>query len=197
MISLTRLINLLKRLPGVGPRQAERFSNYFLRSSNVYTEEIISALRQLKASVKLCQKCFTWSETALCSICSDTARDVSAICVVEEPQDIEAIEKTKIFNGFYHVLGGAISHIDGIGAGNIRISQLVERIKNSNGQIKEIIIAVDPDTEGETTALYLSQVLRNLTPKITRIAYGVPLGGDLDYTDEMTLTYALKGRTDI
>ncbi|HUT86240.1 MAG TPA: recombination mediator RecR [Elusimicrobiales bacterium] len=197
MKSLDKLINLLKRLPGVGPRQAERFSNYFMQSPSSYSEEVIASIKELKSSVRLCKKCFTWSEYELCPICTDDSRDVSILCVVEEPQDIEAIEKTKIFNGFYHVLGGAISHVDGVGIDNIRIKQLVERIESANGIIKEIIIAVDPDTEGEATALYLADLLRRKIDKITRIAYGVPLGGDLDYTDEMTLTYALKGRTNI
>jgi len=194
---LEKATNLLKRLPGVGPRQAERFASYFMRSSTSYTEEVISALRELKASVKLCTKCYTWTEHDICPICADGGRDLATLCVVEEPQDIEAIEKTGIFNGYYHVLGGAISHIDSVGADNIRIPQLLERIKNSNSTIKEVIIAVDPDTEGEATALYLADVLRGKVDKITRIAYGVPLGADLDYTDEMTLTYALNGRTDI
>jgi recombination protein RecR len=197
MKSLDKLMNLLKRLPGVGPRQAERFTNYLMRSSSAYSEELASALKELKASVKLCRQCFTWSETEICPICDDSSRNSSILCVVEEPQDIEALEKTKTFNGIYHVLGGAISHIDGVGADSIRISNLIERIKSSGKSIEEVIIAVDPDTEGEATALYLANLLRGLVPKITRIAYGVPLGGDLDYTDEMTLTYALKGRTDI
>lgn len=197
MKTFDKLNALLKRLPGIGPRQAERLSAYFMRASNAYIEEFISAIKRLKYSVKLCRRCFAWSETQLCPICSDDSRNETLLCIVEESKDIEAIEKTRTFDGYYHVLGGVISHIDGVGTDKIRANELIETIKKSPVKIKEVIIALDPDTEGEATAVYLAEVLRNIVPKITRIAYGVPLGGDLDYTDEMTLTYALKGRTDI
>jgi recombination protein RecR len=192
-----RFISALRRLPGVGPRQAERFATYFLRSSVSQTEEFISALRELKSSIRLCKRCYDFSREDICPICSDTSRDSSLLCVVEEPQNIEAIEKTKSFNGFYHVLHGSISPIDGVGVDSLKINELLGRIKDSDLKIQEVIVATDPDTEGESTALYLADLLREYVPNITRIAYGVPLGGDLNYIDELTLGYSLKGRKSI
>jgi len=194
MKSFERLIKALRRLPGVGPRQAERFCTYFLRAPQSQTEEFIAALRELKENVRMCSRCFSYCEDELCSVCSDQSRDAGLLCVVEETQDIEAIEKTRIFSGYYHVLHGALSPVDARGVDSLRIRELVERVKASP-EIREIIIATDPDTEGEATALYLSRLLSPLVPSLSRIAYGVPLGGDLDYTDELTLGYAIKGRT--
>ena len=196
MKSFERLIKALRRLPGVGPRQAERFCTYFLRAPQSQTEEFIAALREMKQNVRMCSRCFTYCEDELCTICSDDSRNPAILCVVEETQDIEAIEKTKIFGGYYHVLHGALSPMDARGVDSLRIRELEERVKASPA-LKEIIIATDPDTEGEATALYLSRLLNPLGLSISRIAYGVPLGGDLDYTDEMTLGYAIKGRTKI
>ncbi|WP_424245362.1 recombination protein RecR [Elusimicrobium posterum] len=197
MKSFDRLVRALRRLPGVGPRQAERFSSYFLKASQAEAEEFVNALHSLRESVKLCSICFAYSEDGKCAICEDNARERDVLCVVEEPQDIEAIEKTGAFHGVYHVLHGSLSPIDGRGADNIKIRELIERVHNSEIPIKEVIIATDPDTEGENTALYLADALRGLVGKISRIGYGVPLGGDLDYLDEMTLGYSLKGRTSI
>ncbi|MCX5784004.1 MAG: recombination mediator RecR [Elusimicrobia bacterium] len=191
-----RLLSALRRLPGVGPRQAERFVSYFLKASQSEAEEFISALRELKTSIKMCRHCHTYCEKDICRICSDPGRDKSLLCVVEEPQDVETIEKTGAFNGLYHVLHGSLSPIDGVNPESIKISSLSARLNNGH-VIKEIIIATDPDTEGEATALYIAELLRGRIPKITRIAYGVPLGGDLDYTDEFTLTHAIAGRTKI
>lgn len=195
MKSLDRLIRALRRLPGVGPRQAERFATYFLRTSQGEMEEFVNALVEVKQGVKLCKECFAYSETELCEICSDQDRDRSIICVVEDPQDIESLEKTGAFKGLYHVLHGAISPMEGRGAEQVKVRELVERIRKSPVTIKEVILATDPDSDGETTALYLADLLRGLVPQITRIGYGVPLGGDIDYIDEMTLGYSLKGRT--
>lgn len=195
MKSLDRLIRALRRLPGVGPRQAERFATYFLRTSQGEMEEFVNALVEVKQGVKLCKECFAYSETELCEICSDQDRDRSIICVVEDPQDIESLEKTGAFKGLYHVLHGAISPMEGRGAEQVKVRELVERIRKSPVAIKEVILATDPDSDGETTALYLADLLRGLVPQITRIGYGVPLGGDIDYIDEMTLGYSLKGRT--
>lgn len=195
MKSLDRLVRALRRLPGVGPRQAERFATYFLRTSQGEMEEFVNALVEVKQGVKLCKECFAYSETELCEICSDQDRDRSIICVVEDPQDIESLEKTGAFKGLYHVLHGAISPMEGRGAEQVKVRELVERIRKSPVVIKEVILATDPDSDGETTALYLADLLRGLVPQITRIGYGVPLGGDIDYIDEMTLGYSLKGRT--
>lgn len=181
----------------MGPKQAERFSIYLLRASESEVEELACALREVKENVRTCRNCRNYTEDELCPICSDPGRDASLICVVEGPSDIAAVEKTRSFNGLYHVLHGSVSPMDGTDAGSLRIDDLVFRIKNAGGKVREVIIATDPDTEGESTALYLAGALKDLVPRITRIAYGVPLGGDLDYTDEFTLGYALKGRTRI
>lgn len=195
MKSLDRLIRALRRLPGVGPRQAERFSAYFLRASQGETEEFINALLSVKEEVKLCSRCFAYSDSDLCEICRDEDRDQSLICVVEDPQDIESIEKTGAYKGLYHVLHGAISPMEGRGAEQVKVRELLARVQNASIPIREVIIATDPDSEGETTALYLADLLRGLVEQVTRIGYGVPLGGDIDYIDEMTLGYSLKGRT--
>ena len=194
---LDRLVRAFKRLPGVGPRQAERFAAYFLRASRGEVEEFITALTDMKQGIVLCPVCFSYSEDGLCPICRDADRDASQICVVEDPQDIEAVEKTKLYRGLYHVLHGAISPLEGRGAEQVKIRELLERVQNAQTPVREVIIATDPDSEGETTALYVADLLRGLVPQITRIGYGVPLGGDLDYMDEMTLGYSLKGRTKI
>ncbi len=195
MKSLDRLIRALRRLPGVGPRQAERFAAYFLRASKGETEEFITALTDVKEGIHLCSVCFSYSETDLCPTCSDVDRDHTQICVVEDPQDIEAIEKTGAYKGLYHVLHGAISPMVGRGAEQVKVRELLNRIQQAKVPVREVIIATDPDSEGETTALYLADLLRGQVPQITRIGYGVPLGGDIDYMDELTLGYSLKGRT--
>lgn len=196
MKSFDRMIKALRRLPGVGPKQAERYTTYFLKAPGPVAEDFIAALRELKASVKICRKCFSYAESDLCEICSDPGRDPALLCVVEEPQDVETVEKTGAFRGYYHVLGGPVSPIDGMGVDSVRVKELVNRVK-AEPLLAEVIIATDPDTEGEATALYIADLLRGLVPRITRIAYGVPLGGNLDYTDELTLGYALKGRTEL
>lgn len=195
MKSLDRLVRALRRLPGVGPRQAERFAAYFLRASQGETEEFVNALLQVKQDVKLCSVCFSYSEDDLCPVCRDQDRDRGLICVVEDPQDIEAIEKTGAYKGLYHVLHGAISPMEGRGAEQVKVRELLERVQHAETPVREVIIATDPDSEGETTALYLADLLRGLVGQVTRIGYGVPLGGDIDYIDEMTLGYSLKGRT--
>ena len=197
MLHLDRLVRALKRLPGVGPRQAERFAAYFLRASQGEVEEFITALSEVKSSVVLCPQCFAYSEGDLCEICQNPDRTHTQICVVEDPQDIEAIEKTGAYKGLYHVLHGAISPLEGRSAEQVKVRELLARVQNANPKIEEVIIATDPDSEGETTALYLADLLRGQVAQITRIGYGVPLGGDIDYMDEMTLGYSLKGRTKI
>ncbi len=197
MQSLDRLIRALRRLPGVGPRQAERFAAYFLRAPQGEAEEFVEAVLGMKREVKLCRVCHAYSEREICSICADPDRDRTSVCVVEDPQDIEAIEKTGAFKGLYHVLHGSISPMEGRGAEQVKVKELLTRIESANPSIEEVILATDPDAEGETTALYLADLLRGLVGRISRIGYGVPLGGDIDYMDEMTLGYALKGRTKI
>ncbi len=197
MKSLEKIISLFRKFPGIGPKQAERFAMYVLKSDLSEIEELSQSLMEVKGAVKQCRRCYNFSEKELCSICSNSQRDQALICVVEQPQDVNAIEKTKIFDGVYHVLHGAISPLKGRAFSSIKIKELVDRIEISPTGVSEIIIATNPDSDGETTAIYLKQILQKYVPRITRIAYGVPLGGDIDYMDEMTLGYAMRGRTKV
>ena len=197
MKSLDKLAAIFRRLPGVGPKQAERFALYAVRAQEGEIEELVEALRSVKRSVGHCAECCNYSEGRLCSICSDAARDRSIICVVEHPQDVAAIEKTKTFSGVYHVLHGAISPAEGVTSEAIKLQELLDRLEAAGGSVKELVVATNPDSEGEAMAIYLSRLLSARVPRITRIAYGVPLGGDIDYLDEITLGYALRGRVKI
>ena len=197
MKALENIITAFRRFPGVGPKQAERFAMYVVRASAPEVENLVEALRLVKKSVGYCKECFNYAEHGLCSVCADTGRDRSVICVVERPQDLAAIEKAKSYNGVYHVLHGAVSPAAGITTEQIKVRELVERVKTSDGAVKEIIIATNPDTDGEATAMFLTRDLKPYAARITRIACGVPLGGDIDYMDEVTLGHALKGRTKI
>jgi len=195
--SVDRLVAALKRLPGIGPKQAERLTIHLLRSPRSEVENLVEALREAKAALRFCSKCGDMTDAETCRICSDPARDQTEICVVEEPQDVAAIERTRAFSGLYHVLHGSLSPLDGVGPDRIKVRELVERVRASNGAVKEVVIATDPDTEGEATAIYLGQQLKPFPVKVTRIAHGVPLGGDLDYIDERTLSHALSGRREL
>lgn len=195
MKAFERLIGALKRLPGVGPKQAERFAIHLLRAPRTEVEGFIDALREAKAGVRLCARCFDFTDKEVCRLCSDPGRDASLLCVVEETQDLAALERSRAFSGLYHVLHGSLSPLDGVGPERIKAKELVERVRS--GSVKEIVLATDPDTEGEATALYLAQILKPFPVKVTRIAHGVPLGGDLDYLDERTLSYALSGRREV
>jgi recombination protein RecR len=197
MKALDKIISLFRRFPGVGPKQAERFALYVVKAPDIQIEELVEALRAVKSSVGCCRECFNYAEGGLCGVCADPARDRSAICVVSQPQDVAAIEKADIFNGVYHVLHGAISPMDGINSEGLRLKELIERVRGADGAVTELIIATNPDTEGEATAIYLNRLLKDYVPGITRIACGVPLGGDINYMDEVTLGHALKGRTKI
>lgn len=190
-----RLINSFRKFPGVGPKQAERFCLYLMKASEKDVEEFIEAIKEIKQKIRLCEKCFNYSLSNLCEICSDASRNNKIICVVETVQDLEAIEKTGFYKGVYHVLGGHISPAEAIGYKNLKIAELVERVKNEN--IEEVIIATNPNAEGEMTAIYIKNAIKDYTPKISRIAFGVPLGGDINYMDEITLTHALEGRKKI
>lgn len=197
MKSVERLIASLKRLPGVGPKQAERLTIHLLRAPRSEVETLVEALREAKAAVHMCPRCGDYTDREVCRLCSDPARDQSSICVVEEPQDVAALERTRAFRGLYHVLHGSLSPLDGIGPDRIRAKELLERVRAAAGAVKEVVIATDPDTEGEATALYLAQQLKPFSVKVTQIAHGVPLGGDLDYIDERTLSHALSGRREL
>jgi recombination protein RecR len=186
------LIDELGRLPGVGPKSAQRIAFHIIQSDRVDVSRLAEILKTVKERVKFCTTCGTISEEELCRICKDPRRDNSSICVVEESKDVLAIEKTREFKGKYHVLGGAISPIDGIGPENLRIKELMTRLAQT--QINEVIIATDPNLEGEATATYLTRLIKPLGVKVSRLASGLPVGGDLEYADEITLGRAFEGR---
>jgi len=195
--SVQNLIDELSKLPGIGPKTASRLAFYLLTKSDQDVENLGKAVADLKKNLVICQKCFNIGEKSPCDICSEPQREQSTLMVVEEPLDVVALEKTG-YNGLYHVLGGVISPIDGIGPENLRIRELLDKLKKAppNGGFKEVILATDPSLEGEATAMYIAkQILKeNIKVKVTRIARGLPVGGDLEYADEITLTRALEGR---
>ena len=186
------LIDELGRLPGVGPKSAQRIAFHIIQSDRVDVTRLAEVLKTVKERVKFCMICGNISEEDLCKICRDPRRDKTAICVVEESKDVLAIEKTREFKGKYHVLGGAISPIDGVGPENLRIKELMTRLAVT--EISEIIIATDPNLEGEATATYLTRLIKPLGIKVSRLASGLPVGGDLEYADEITLGRAFEGR---
>lgn len=186
------LIDELGRLPGIGPKSAQRIAFHIIQSERVDVSRLADVLRTVKERVKFCIECGNISEEDLCRICRDPRRDNSLICVVEESKDVMAIEKTREFRGKYHVLGGAISPIDGVGPENLRIRELMARLANTD--IQELIIATDPNLEGEATASYLIRQIKPMGIKVSRLASGLPVGGDLEYADEVTLGRAFEGR---
>ena len=186
------LIDELGRLPGVGPKSAQRIAFHLLQAEAVDVRRLAEVLIEVKARVKLCSVCFNVSEDEQCRICRDPRRDPSVLCVVEEYKDVVAIERTREFRGRYHVLGGAISPIDGLGPEQLRIRELMVRL--ADGAITEVILATDPNLEGEATATYLTRLLKPLGLRVTRLASGLPVGGDLEYADEVTLGRAFAGR---
>jgi recombination protein RecR len=186
------LIDELGRLPGVGPKSAQRIAFHIIQSDRVDVSRLVEVLKTVKERVKFCTTCGNISEEELCRICRDPRRDNTSICVVEESKDVIAIEKTREFKGKYHVLGGAISPIDGIGPENLRIRELMQRLAET--EIVEVIIATDPNLEGEATATYLTRLIKPLGVKVSRLASGLPVGGDLEYADEVTLGRAFEGR---
>ena len=186
------LIDELGRLPGVGPKSAQRIAFHIIQSDRVDVTRLAEVLKTVKERVKFCAICGNISEEELCKICRDPRRDKTSICVVEESKDVLAIEKTREFKGTYHVLGGAISPIDGVGPENLRIKELMTRLSETT--IGEIIIATDPNLEGEATATYLTRLIKPLGIKVSRLASGLPVGGDLEYADEITLGRAFEAR---
>jgi recombination protein RecR len=186
------LIDELGRLPGVGPKSAQRIAFHIIQSDRVDVSRLAEILKTVKERVKFCTICGNITEEELCKICRDPRRDNTSICVVEESKDVIAIEKTREFKGKYHVLGGAISPIDGIGPENLRIRELMQRLAET--EIAEVIIATDPNLEGEATATYLTRLIKPLGVKVSRLASGLPVGGDLEYADEVTLGRAFEGR---
>ena len=186
------LIDELGRLPGVGPKSAQRIAFHLLQADSDEVTRLVTALTEVKARVRFCEVCGNVAEAERCRICADPRRDQTSICVVEEPKDVVAIERTREFRGTYHVLGGAISPIDGIGPDDLRVRELMPRL--ASGEVQEVIIATDPNLEGEATATYLSRLLRDVGVTVTRLASGLPVGGDLEYADEVTLGRAFEGR---
>ena len=190
--ALQDLIDALNRLPGVGPKSAQRLAFHFLQADPSEVKDLADLLMLVKSKIKSCTICGAVSESDMCNICSDSKRDASIVCVVEEVKDISAVEKTREFKGLYHVLGGAISPIDGIGPDQLRIKELILRAQK--GEIKEIILATNPNLEGEATASYQNRVHEPAAILVTRLASGLPVGGELEYADEVTLGRALVGR---
>lgn len=189
---LSALIAELEKLPTIGPKTAARLAFYLLSASKEDAQALSRAILDLKEKVRFCSRCFSLTESDPCSICSDSRRDGTMLCVVGEAKDVYAIERTMSYRGRYHVLGGLISPIEGIGVGQLKIKELVDRVGKEG--ISEVIVATNPNAEGESTALYLARLLAPLGVKVTRLAYGLPIGGELDYADEVTLTRALEGR---
>ena len=189
------LIDELGRLPGIGPKSAQRIAFYLLKASAEDAGRLARVIVEVKERVSFCSRCFNVAEEAQCAICRDPGRDASVVCVVEEPRDVVAIEKTQEYRGLYHVLQGAISPIEGIGPDQLRIKELMQRLATED--IAELILCTNPNLEGEATAMYLSRQLRPLGVKVTRLASGLPVGGDLEYADELTLGRALEGRREV
>ena len=186
------LIDELSRLPGVGPKSAQRIAFYLLQADDDQARRLAEILTEVKDKVRFCEVCGNVSEQEQCNICRDPRRNRTSICVVEESKDVQAIERTREFRGLYHVLGGAISPIDGIGPDNLRIKELMARLAST--EISEVIIATDPNLEGEATATYLARLIKPMGLKVSRLASGLPVGGDLEYADEVTLGRAFEGR---
>ena len=188
------LIEELKRLPGVGQKTAERLSFFLMRGSLEQADKLATAIRNVKDKIILCSECHGITESDPCEICKDSSRDGLQICVVEEPHNVSSVEKTRDFDGMYHVLMGALSPLQGIGPDDLKVKELLARV--SDHQVDEVILATNPNVEGEATAIYLAKLLKSLDVRVTRIAMGVPVGSDLEYADEMTMHKALEGRRD-
>lgn len=192
---LEKLIEQFERLPGIGHKSAQRLAFYVLSMPEGGAEELADAVLQARRSIRTCKVCQNLTENEVCSICSDSRRDAGTICVVSDPKDLLAIERTREYHGLYHVLHGVISPLSGIGPEDIRVKELLRRMADTD--VREVIMATNPDTEGETTAMYITRLLKPFGVKVTRLAYGVPVGGHLEFSDEVTLTRALEGRQEI
>jgi recombination protein RecR len=189
---LVRLIEELQRLPGIGPKGAQRLAFHILKTPREQAERLVDALREVKERVTYCSVCNTITDVDPCVYCTDTTRDPALICVVEEPQNVSAIEKTREFRGTYHVLMGALSPLGGVGPDDLKIRGLLTRV--GGGQVQEVVLATNPNVEGEATALYLARLLKPLGVRVTRIATGIPVGSDIEYADEVTMSKAMTGR---
>ena len=195
MNALDEIIDSFSRLPGIGKKSAARIANSLLSADTVFMQRFSSQIATLQERIRPCSICGSWTEKDPCPICSDSLRDKSVICVVEQQQDVQTIESSHTFRGLYHVLGGVISPLDGVGPSQLRISELHQRV--SSGEVSEVIIATNPTVDGDTTALYIQKALESSGVKITRLASGIPAGGDLEYVDRLTLDRSFRGRTAI
>ena len=193
--AMQRLIDSFASLPGIGPKGAQRIAFYLLQAPDVESQRLVDAINEVKEKVRFCEVCGNVCESSPCTICSDPRRDHSTICVVEEPKDVMSIERTREYRGLYQVLGGAINPMANVGPSDLNIAQLLNRLHD--GEVKEIIVALNPNIEGEATTTYLSRLLAPLDIKVTRLASGLPVGGDLEYADEITLSRALEGRREV
>lgn len=193
--SIEKLIESFEKLPSIGNKTAVRLAFYILNAPQEEADEFVKSIQNAKKNLKFCSKCFNISDTDPCEICSNPKRDTSKICVVEDVKDVVAIEKIHEFKGLYHVLHGTISPMDGIGPDDIKIKELLARLMD--GSVKEVILATNPKVEGEATAMYISKLVKPMGVKVTRLAHGIPVGGDLEYTDEFTLGKAFEGRTEL
>lgn len=193
---VARLIDEFSRLPGIGPKTASRLAFYLLRAPEEQAQSLAEALRELRERITFCSVCFNITESDPCAVCSDEGRDRSVICVVEEPLDVIAIERTRDYQGLYHVLHGTIAPVEGVGPDDLRIAELLPRL-NATPPVREVIIATNPNMEGEATAMYIARQFEGSGIRVTRLARGLPVGGDLEYADEITLSRALAGRQTI
>lgn len=193
--SIEKLIEAFKKLPSIGEKTAIRLAFHILNASEDETNNFVKSIQDAKKNLKFCSKCFNISDTDPCPICSNTSRDQTKICVVEDVKDVVAMERTHEFKGLYHVLHGSISPMDGIGPDDIKIKELLARLMD--GSVKEVILATNPRVEGEATSMYIAKLIKPMGIKVTRIAHGIPIGGDIEYTDEFTLGKALEGRVDL
>jgi len=194
---IQNLIDEFSHLPGLGPKSAERLVFYLLKQQNEFLINLAGNITSLKKYIKTCSSCFNFTTKDPCEICSDSKRDKNTLCIVAQPQDLLVIEKTGEFNGLYHVLGGVLNPLENITPDKIRIKELINRLKNTKIKVKEVILALNPDLEGESTSIYLTRQLKPYKIKITRLAKGLPMGSDLEYADEVTVSNALKGRQQI
>jgi len=189
---IQKLLDELERLPGIGPKSAQRIAYWLLNADNAIALRLSEAIVEVKERIRFCPRCFNYAESELCEICASAKRHSQIICVVSEPRDIPPIERTAMFSGVYHVLGGALSPIEGIGPDDLRVSELLQRLASE--EVEEVLLATNPNVEGETTATYLARLIKPLGIKVTRLASGLPVGGDLEFADEVTLGRAIESR---
>ena len=193
--SIERVVEEFARLPGIGPKSAQRIAYYLLEADVEEARRLATAILEVKEQVHFCPICFSYATRDTCDVCSDASRDRTTICVVSEPRDVSAIERTGSYHGLYHVLGGVISPMDKIGPEQLHVKELLSRL--ASGEVQEVILATNPDVEGETTATYLSRIIRPLGVRVSRLASGLPVGGDLEYADEVTLGRAIEARREV